>query len=378
MASGGSLGTPESSFTHSGAGASSTGGNGGLARIDFSKPVSGELLERAYDELTLAQRLSQYRLGLGVTAVIIFAVGVVDLYRALGTLSSSGCAPYCMPHARLPLVLVEMGACASCLLALSLTLHSGLVALALRGIVIAYILVGGAIAVASAAFDEAFALRISTSLMLLFYAILGNVSGMRFVRVLLVCLLTALAYALRIAAAFGAFGDGHRSLWHLLVDAHGPAASLSSPATSVREMLPASATFGGADSINTLFWVFAAMIGSLSASYSKEAYERRRFVLVQRLKDETQKTDAFLYRMLPHTVVAQIKQGFHVADEFDEVFILASDICGFTKLSAASKPSEVMQLLSELFSKFDQLSEAMGVYKVQTIGDAYIAVTGIF
>ena len=85
-----------------------------------------------------------------------------------------------------------------------------------------------------------------------------------------------------------------------------------------------------------------------------------------------------LYRMLPPIVVAQIKQGFHVADEHADIFILASDICGFTKLSAATEPSEVMHLLSELFSGFDELSEAMGVYKAITIGDAYIAVTGMF
>ena len=119
-------------------------------------------------------------------------------------------------------------------------------------------------------------------------------------------------------------------------------------------------------------------MGSLSAGYANEAYERRRFVLVERLRYEMEKIDLVLYRMLPPTVVAQMKQGFQVADEFDDVFILASDIVGFTKLSAASEPSEVMLLLSHLFSKFDELSEAMGVYKAITIGDAYIAVTGIF
>ena len=83
-------------------------------------------------------------------------------------------------------------------------------------------------------------------------------------------------------------------------------------------------------------------MGSLSAGYANEAYERRRFVLVERLRYEMEKIDLVLYRMLPPTVVAQMKQGFQVADEFDDVFILASDIVGFTKLSAASEPSEVM------------------------------------
>ena len=63
-------------------------------------------------------------------------------------------------------------------------------------------------------------------------------------------------------------------------------------------------------------------MGSLSAGYANEAYERRRFVLVERLRYEMEKIDLVLYRMLPPTVVAQMKQGFQVADEFDDVFIL--------------------------------------------------------
>jgi len=100
-------------------------------------------------------------------------------------------------------------------------------------------------------------------------------------------------------------------------------------------------------------------------------------MLMLRLKVETSKTDDFLYRMLPETVVAQMKQDIQVADEFDNIFILASDICGFTKMAAASQPADVVRVLSKLFSSFDAMSERMGVYKVMTIGDAYIAVTGM-
>jgi len=55
-----------------------------------------------------------------------------------------------------------------------------------------------------------------------------------------------------------------------------------------------------------------------------------------------------------------------VADEFEDVFILASDVVNFTKMSAASQPKDVVRVLSQLFSAFDTMSEAMGVYKVQT------------
>ena len=71
-----------------------------------------------------------------------------------------------------------------------------------------------------------------------------------------------------------------------------------------------------------------------------------------------------------------MKQNIQVADEFDNIFTLASDIVGFTKMAAASEPRDVVEILSKLFCSFDVIS-GMGVYKVMTIGDAYIAVTDI-
>jgi len=124
-------------------------------------------------------------------------------------------------------------------------------------------------------------------------------------------------------------------------------------------------------------FVFFTAVLNFSSAYLQETYTRRKFMLMLRLKVETSKTDAFLYRMLPETVVAQMKQDIQVADEFDNIFILASDICGFTKMAAASQPADVVRVLSKLFSSFDAMSERMGVYKVMTIGDAYIAVTGM-
>jgi len=298
-------------------------------------------------------------------------VGLVDVYRILATLGSQRCAPLCMPHARLPLVVGEMVASLAALVALVLTLQPGLTQIALRVVVVGFILVGVSFAVASSAFDDNFAMRISTSIMILFYALVGNVSGLRWSHVLFVAFCVSFVYGVRVFAALGYFGSSRRSLWHPLVDYDAPPGTPS-------PVLPEAEALDRQFLVDCLTWFVVAIFGSLSGAYSTEAYDRRRFVLTQRVKDETEKTDAFLYRMLPPTVVAQMKRGFHVADEFDDVFILASDIVGFTKLSAASQPAQVMALLSELFTKFDEMSEDLGVYKVQTIGDAYIAVSGIF
>eukprot|EP00045_Choanoeca_perplexa_P006489 m.55473 g.55473 ORF g.55473 m.55473 type:complete len:336 (-) comp13653_c0_seq5:497-1504(-) len=65
------------------------------------------------------------------------------------------------------------------------------------------------------------------------------------------------------------------------------------------------------------------------------------------------------------------------AERYDRVSILFSDIVGFTKISSSVPPCEVMDMLNELFSKFDALCEKYNVFKVETIGDAYMVASGL-
>ncbi|KAG2439339.1 hypothetical protein HXX76_004698 [Chlamydomonas incerta] len=59
------------------------------------------------------------------------------------------------------------------------------------------------------------------------------------------------------------------------------------------------------------------------------------------------------------------------------VSVLFADICGYTATSQALQPEEVMELLHTLFCKYDALLAAYGVYKVETIGDCFMAATGL-
>jgi len=62
-----------------------------------------------------------------------------------------------------------------------------------------------------------------------------------------------------------------------------------------------------------------------------------------------------------------------VVDELDDVTLLFTDMVGFTQFSNNVKdPREVVKLLSELFTRFDQLCVKNKVYKVHTIGDCYV------
>ncbi|XP_038672704.1 guanylate cyclase soluble subunit beta-2-like isoform X4 [Scyliorhinus canicula] len=101
-------------------------------------------------------------------------------------------------------------------------------------------------------------------------------------------------------------------------------------------------------------------------------------ILSKHLEEEKKKTEALLYAMLPKHVANQLKEGKKVeAGEFKECTILFSDVVTFTSICAQCEPIQIVVMLNTMYLKFDRLTTVHDVYKVETIGDAYMVVGGV-
>ncbi|MEG3844161.1 adenylate/guanylate cyclase domain-containing protein [Microcoleus sp. herbarium14] len=96
------------------------------------------------------------------------------------------------------------------------------------------------------------------------------------------------------------------------------------------------------------------------------------------LRVQQEQSERLLLNILPEEIANRLKRGdSKIADTFADVTVLFADIVGFTQLSSRVSPTQLVALLNDIFSTFDNLAERHGLEKIKTIGDAYMVVGGL-
>ena len=93
---------------------------------------------------------------------------------------------------------------------------------------------------------------------------------------------------------------------------------------------------------------------------------------------ERDRSEKLLENVLPATIAARLKVGTeNVADRIDSVSVLFADMVGSTVLASSLSPEEMVGLLNEVFTEFDEITIRHGVEKISTSGDNYMVAAGV-
>jgi class 3 adenylate cyclase len=96
------------------------------------------------------------------------------------------------------------------------------------------------------------------------------------------------------------------------------------------------------------------------------------------IENKNRENEELLLNVLPAPIANRLRGGEQgIADGFAEVTVAFADLVGFTAMSSDMPPQEVVSLLNGLFTRFDVAAHDLGIEKIKTVGDAYMAVCGM-
>lgn len=136
-------------------------------------------------------------------------------------------------------------------------------------------------------------------------------------------------------------------------------------------------TTGVRDKTGSLMWecIVYSLLMSGAQMLAVQGDPRRYRYEHKAICEEHDRVNQLLDSMLPQEVLSEMKMGkLSTAYHYADMTFLFADIVGFTTFCAARKPEEAVNLVTRLFAEFDESTVLLQIYKVCTIGDAYVVV----
>ncbi|KAJ3354057.1 Guanylate cyclase 2G [Entophlyctis luteolus] len=124
-----------------------------------------------------------------------------------------------------------------------------------------------------------------------------------------------------------------------------------------------------------VFLTFILVNATLEESMNAKA--KRMESVAQQIESQMAQADKLLEKLMPASVVEAMKAGKATgSEEFSSVTVFFSDITNFVALSSKNSTKAMLANLNKLWSEYDVICKRWGMYKVETIGDAFLGVIG--
>jgi len=112
--------------------------------------------------------------------------------------------------------------------------------------------------------------------------------------------------------------------------------------------------------------------------YMLESYSRMSEKHTRELRREKERVEKLLLNIMPRSIYEEMKDfGTTTPQRFDSASVMMLDFVGFTDMAISRDPSGLITQLNDMFTAFDRIVELFGCERIKTIGDAYMAVSGV-
>jgi class 3 adenylate cyclase len=144
----------------------------------------------------------------------------------------------------------------------------------------------------------------------------------------------------------------------------------------VNALVDAAQKVAAGDLTAQVDWKSKDELGLLSDTFNSMTKSIREKTAI--IEEKNRENERLLLNILPPEIATRLKDGEHeIADNFADITVLFGDIVGFTALSSRTSAKEIVDILNGLFSLYDEAAQELGIEKIKTIGDCYMAVCGL-